>query len=247
MSGAFPGAWAYYKDRRETDAAFELAEKLGAPADIDRLMIESMDELLNGARLPTLESWVDRASARVGESPSVLLAQAEVALRQGRHLIAQSIAERITRGASGEVPVAFRAYLLGGRAAHVGSREDDALALYREAERVACAKGERRLAKWGQLTAAAAPSSMWLTSFSASFKPRQQKDSIRPSWFEPPTSDSPSVSTSVASRACPRRNVSPSSWRRCPILSSDARSDRHSHARSTSPRSTPPRCRLRRS
>jgi DNA-binding CsgD family transcriptional regulator len=156
VSGAFPGAWAYYKDRRETDAAFELAEKLGAPADIDRLMIESMDELLNGARLPTLESWVDRASARVGESPSVLLAQAEVALRQGRHLIAQSIAERITRGASGEVPVAFRAYLLGGRAAHVGSREDDALALYREAERVACAKGERRLAKWGQLTAAAA-------------------------------------------------------------------------------------------
>jgi DNA-binding NarL/FixJ family response regulator len=156
MVSAFPGAWAYYKDTREIDAAFELAEKLGAPADIDRFIAEAMDELLSGARLPTLDSWAGIATARVGQSPSILLAQAEVALRQGRHLIAQAIAERVSRVTPADEEVAFRTYLVGGRAAHVGSREHDALALYRKAERVATSNDQRRLAKWGQLTAAAA-------------------------------------------------------------------------------------------
>ena len=155
VTEAFSGAWAYYADRRELDAAFELVEKHGVPPDIDRLIIDSIDQLLNSARLPTLESWVDRATDRVGESPTVLLANAEVALRHGRHLTAQAMAERVTRGVSGG-ELEFRAHLVGGKAAHVGSREDDALVLYRKAESAGRSNEERRLARWGQLTAAAA-------------------------------------------------------------------------------------------
>jgi DNA-binding CsgD family transcriptional regulator len=155
-SGTFLRAWAYYKNRRELDAAFELVEKLGDAADVDRLIVEAMDDLLNGARLPTLESWVERASARVGESPAVLVAQAEVALRQGRHLTAQAVAERIIRGGPMDEAVAFRAYLVGAKAAHVGAREDDALSLYEQAEAAGRSDRERRLARWGLLTAAAA-------------------------------------------------------------------------------------------
>jgi DNA-binding CsgD family transcriptional regulator len=154
--GAFSSAWAYYKERRELDAAFDLAEQLGAPDDVDRLILDAMDELLNRARLSTLESWVDRASARVGESSSVLLAQGEVALRQGRHLTSQAIAERVLRCKPTDQRVLFRTFLLGGKAAHVGSREHDALSLFRHAEEVGSGDNERRLARWGQLTASAA-------------------------------------------------------------------------------------------
>ena len=107
--------------RRELDAAFELTESLGRAADVDRLLLESTEDLLNSARLTTLESWATRAADRVGKSAAVLLTQAEVALHQGRHLTTQAVAERVLRGAPVDPEVNFRAYLVGGKAAHVGS------------------------------------------------------------------------------------------------------------------------------
>ena len=145
-------AWTHYRGRGEFDAAFDLAEKAGTANDVDRLVLDSMDALLEGARVPTLEHWVLRAADRVGESTSVLLAQAEIALRQGRHLAAQAVAERVCR--NGDPGSAFRAFMIAGRAAHVGSREDEALALFDFAERAARTEVECRHAKWGQLTAA---------------------------------------------------------------------------------------------
>ena len=145
-------AWTHYRGRGELDAAFDLTKRVGTPVDVDRLVAESMGELLDGARLPTLQLWVSHASDRVGETPSVLLAQAEIALRQGRHLAAQAIAERASRGR--DQSVAYRALMVGGNAAHVGSREDDALKLFGAAERVAASGEERRQARWGQLAAA---------------------------------------------------------------------------------------------
>jgi DNA-binding CsgD family transcriptional regulator len=145
-------AWIHYRGRGEFDAAFDLTEKVGTARDVDRLVLDSMDALLEGARVPTLEHWVLRAADRVGETTSVLLAQAEIALRQGRHLAAQAVAERVCR--SGEPAGAFRALMIAGRAAHVGSREDEALALFDCAEHAARSEEERRHAKWGQLTAA---------------------------------------------------------------------------------------------
>jgi DNA-binding NarL/FixJ family response regulator len=145
-------ASAHYRGRGELDAAFDLTERVGGPEDVDRLVSESMRELLNRARLPTLELWASHVADRLGENTTVLLAQAEISLRHGRHLTAQALAERVTR--SGDRSASYHANLLGGRAAHVGSREQDALVLYRRAEETARDEGERRDAKWGQLTAA---------------------------------------------------------------------------------------------
>jgi DNA-binding CsgD family transcriptional regulator len=145
-------ASAHYRGRGELDAAFDLTNRLGGPEDVDRLVSESMAQLLDTARLPTLKLWASHAATRVGESTTVLLARAEVALRQGRHLTAQSLVERVP--SSENRPTVYRANLLGGRAAHVGSREQDALILYRRAEEAASDDDERRGAKWGQLTAA---------------------------------------------------------------------------------------------
>jgi DNA-binding CsgD family transcriptional regulator/tetratricopeptide (TPR) repeat protein len=144
-------ASAHYRVRGELDAAFDLTERVGRAEDVDRLVSESMTELLTRARLPTLELWVSQLEERLGENSTVLLAQAEIALRQGRHLTAQALAERVTRLPDGKV--AHRANVVGGRAAHVGSREQDALILYRRAEETAVNDFERRVAKWGELTA----------------------------------------------------------------------------------------------
>jgi DNA-binding CsgD family transcriptional regulator len=145
-------AWIHYRGRGEFDAAFDLTEKVGTAKDVDRLVLDSMDALLEGAQVPTLEHWALRAADRVGETTSVLLAQAEISLRRGRHLAAQAIAERVCK--SGEESVGFRGFMIAGRAAHVGSREDEALALFDHAEQSAHDDRERRHAKWGQLTAA---------------------------------------------------------------------------------------------
>ena len=49
---AYSTAWAYYTARKLPDAAFDLAHELGVPRDIDRSLIESIDELLHaGAHL----------------------------------------------------------------------------------------------------------------------------------------------------------------------------------------------------
>jgi DNA-binding CsgD family transcriptional regulator len=145
-------ARAHYRGRGELDAAFELTERAGAPGDVDQLVWDSMSELLDGARLPTLEAWVSRAVTRSGETPAVRLAQAEIALRQGRDLTAQALSATVVR--DGDVPLRHRAYLVAGKAAHVGLREEEALSLYRAAESAARDESERREARWGQLTAA---------------------------------------------------------------------------------------------
>ncbi len=144
-------ALAQYRIRGELDAAFDLTEKIGPPGVVDRLVSESMDELLDRARLRTLELWVSRAISGGSETTGVLLAQAEIALRQGRHLTAQGLSERVSR--NDPKSSAYRAYLIGAKAAHVGTREKEALALYRQAGESATDEMERRLAKWGQLTA----------------------------------------------------------------------------------------------
>ena len=105
---AFSTAWAYYTARKQPDAAFDLAHELGVPSDIDRSLIESIDDLLHGARISTLETWVSQAVGLVGETPAVLVAQAEIALRRGRHLTAQALADRAARpmGSAGALSIA---------------------------------------------------------------------------------------------------------------------------------------------
>jgi len=146
---AFPAAAAYYTSRNEPDAAFDLAHDLGVPSDVDRLLIESMDELLNNARLSTLESWVARSARLVGESAAVLVARAEIALRRGRHLTAQALADRAARVQDVPQEVGYRAQIVGGRAAHIGQREDEALAAYERAEGTAATEHQRRVLDGG--------------------------------------------------------------------------------------------------
>jgi ATP/maltotriose-dependent transcriptional regulator MalT len=137
-----------YRTRREWDAAFEAIVRSGATAELEDLMRRALDELLDAARLSTLTKWCDLAVAAGVDAPIFAVARAETMLRNGRHVEAVAYAEV---AAAGEPELEFRALSIAGRAAHLASTEESALALYRRAEAVASNDAETRDAKWGQV------------------------------------------------------------------------------------------------
>lgn len=147
-AGSVDTCIGYYREQREWDALFEVLAREGPARELEGLMRAALDELLDTARLSTLQRWCELA-AREGLSDAIFsLANAELMLRHGRHVEAMGYAEA---AAGDDRELAFRALSLAGRAAHLASREEDALDLYRRAEEAAGTDGERRDAKWGQL------------------------------------------------------------------------------------------------
>jgi len=138
-----------YMRRREWDAAFDTIVKSERTAELGPLMRAALDELLDTARLPSIETWYEHAVQFDVDSPVVSVARAEVALRRGRYAEARAFGE--VAAAAERFDLKFRALTVAGRAAHLASREEDALDLYRRAEAAASDDPERRDALWGQL------------------------------------------------------------------------------------------------
>ena len=138
----------HYRARHEWDAAFEIVAREGVTDELGSLLAAALDELLETARLSTVQRWCELAASAGADAPIFAVANAEVMLRHGRHVEAMAHAED---AASRDVELAFRSLSLAGRAAHLASRENDALAFYRRAEELAASESERRDAMWGQL------------------------------------------------------------------------------------------------
>jgi DNA-binding CsgD family transcriptional regulator/tetratricopeptide (TPR) repeat protein len=147
---------ALYRRRMEWDAAFDLVDRYGTADDFERLFSDALDALLNAARLATVETWIGRADARQLSSSTIELAKAELALREGKHLSAQTFAQSALALAGDRRAEAWRAAMVAGRAAHTGSREESALEFYRVAETLADSPRNTRDALWGQLMSASA-------------------------------------------------------------------------------------------
>jgi LuxR family maltose regulon positive regulatory protein len=138
---------AHYKARRDWDAAFDVIARRGAVPELEPLLLEALDDLLETARLSTIEAWCDFARRSGIDAPAFSLARAETALRLGRHAQAQAFAE----SAAAETQLTFRALSVAGRAAHLATREEDARELYRRAEALSQTETDRNDALWGQL------------------------------------------------------------------------------------------------
>jgi ATP/maltotriose-dependent transcriptional regulator MalT len=141
----------HYRMRRDWDAAFELIARHGPASELETILHEALDDLLDTARLSTIEMWCKLAASLRFDAPIFAVAQAELSLRQGRFAEAQTFAES---GAAPESDLTFRALCVAGRAAHLAWREEEALELYRRAEVVASSETERRDALWGQVMCA---------------------------------------------------------------------------------------------
>lgn len=138
-----------YRKRREWDAALDVIAKHGLKAEVEHVLVEALDDLLDTARLSSIEHWLALAREFGLEQPIFALARAEVALRFGRCAEARIFAEAAASSRAADVVV--RALLLAGRAAHLSSREESALEFFDRAAAAARTESERRDALWGQL------------------------------------------------------------------------------------------------
>ena len=141
----------HYQSHRDWDAAFEVIARNRLGEELERLVLDALDDMLGTARLQTVEAWCDLGASLGVQTPAFSLAHAEVALRQGQLSEAQLHAEV---AAEGDTELKFRALYVAGRAAHIASREEEALELYRRAETLAPNHVARRDALWGQLICA---------------------------------------------------------------------------------------------
>jgi DNA-binding NarL/FixJ family response regulator len=175
---------AIYRRRRDWDAAFELISRFALVSELADLVVAALDELLESARLPTLIKWSDYARLVGLDEPGVGLARAETALRLGHHLEAIAHATAAARSA-GRMQV--RALLVAGRAAHLASLEDEALALFQSAETAAESPSERLEARWGQLMCAIElelpHAESWLRELNAAAQVADARDQVRSAAF----------------------------------------------------------------
>ena len=141
----------HYRSHRDWDGAFDVIARNRLGHELGDLVLEALDELLDTARLQTVEAWCELGASLGLQAPVFSLARAEVALRHGRLSEAQVHAEV---AAQDDSELKFRALYVGGRAAHIASREEEALELYRRAESAATTHVARRDALWGQLICA---------------------------------------------------------------------------------------------
>lgn len=142
----------FYLSRQNWDAAFDLIERNCLASQFESLLESGLDSLLNEARLASLERWLEFWAGRP-PTPIVQIAMAELALRRGEHLQALTLAEHALSlaGARKSRSLRFRALLVAGQAANVGTDEVAALNYFKRAEEIAQTSGQAREAMWGQL------------------------------------------------------------------------------------------------
>lgn len=133
------------------DEAFELIERFDQRQLLSNLIGASMERLLSTGRTSTLRAWVQAASH---DAPTVRLAGAELALREGRYYESEALALLAARDLMDVPDLAARASFVAGRAAHVASREEEAKLYYQQAAEVAESSDLIRRAEFGELQAA---------------------------------------------------------------------------------------------
>lgn len=139
------------------DEAFELIQRFDQHRLLPDLIEASMERLLVLGRTKTLRAWV---AAAAQDAPSVRLAGAELALREGRFYESEALAVHAARDLGDFPDLAARAYLVAGRAAHIAAREEEAQTYYQQAAEVAESPELVRRAEFGEFQAAVELESM---------------------------------------------------------------------------------------
>src|SRR6266516_6562621 len=108
--------------RRRWDDAFAVVETAGANSSLIELVRVAFRPLLDEGRLSTLTRWASVARARVGVSPVLDLADAEVAFRRNHDREAGALATQAARHLGPDDPLRGRSFYIAGQAARLGDR-----------------------------------------------------------------------------------------------------------------------------
>ena len=140
-------------DKRRWDDAFAVVEAAGENSSLIELVRVAFRPLLDEGRLSTLTRWATIARERVGVSPVLDLAEAEVAFRHGRDREAEALAAQAERLLEPNDPLRGRSFYVAGQAARLGDRPQESVKNFRLAEKFADTREDLREALWGQLSA----------------------------------------------------------------------------------------------
>jgi ATP/maltotriose-dependent transcriptional regulator MalT len=143
----------WYHRHGDWDPLFELIVREQLIDSFETALEDALYDLLNTGRLATLRALIKQAQDAGWGTPVIDLARAEIALRDGNNLLAAMCAASAYEGLSAEAPLSFKALTAAARAAHLGNDEEEASALYKEAEANARTEDERREARWGLVSA----------------------------------------------------------------------------------------------
>jgi LuxR family maltose regulon positive regulatory protein len=119
------------------DDVWQLIQDRDRPDLLPRLIESSLPTLLDGSRLPALESWIAFGHANSVVSPLLDLAEAEVSFLAGEHTKAYALALQATHHFDDSSPLRWRAHAIAGRSAHFSDRLSVAVDHLREARSIA--------------------------------------------------------------------------------------------------------------
>ena len=113
-------AIAFLREEGLGHEAFEIAVRFDRDDEIIGLIGSAGQSLTEQGKLTTLTRWVQTARTRHLAAPAIDLAEAQVALHQGRFDTSELVALRLARSTA-DVKIVARAYAVAGAAAHLGS------------------------------------------------------------------------------------------------------------------------------
>jgi LuxR family maltose regulon positive regulatory protein len=136
------------------DELFDLGRRLGSDDLLTVLFEQGVRPALSEGRSVSVQRWIEYARADSLVTPSLELAQAELALRDGKYLSAETLAVEATTRLDLSDDFTGWALSIAGRAAHLAGREEQAIDYYRRARLSASTDEARRAAELGELKSA---------------------------------------------------------------------------------------------
>jgi ATP/maltotriose-dependent transcriptional regulator MalT len=132
------------------DEAFSLISDFGRHDLLDTLFGSALIALTREGRLATLREWLDYARSHDLAFPSLDLAEAELAFRQGVHELAEMLADTAARALAFASPLKSAAHFLAGQSSYLLDETALALRHFEDASENARTATDSRNALWGQ-------------------------------------------------------------------------------------------------
>jgi LuxR family maltose regulon positive regulatory protein len=133
------------------DDAFALLRRFYSERVFVKLFERSLDDLLQGSRLPTLARWVQLAEENHVDAPVLDLARAELAFAAGHRRKAEELGLRSGRRLKARHPLRSRAYYVAGISARMNCYPERGGEAFENALRFATTTHDKMGAIWGQL------------------------------------------------------------------------------------------------
>lgn len=144
----------FLEEEQRWENAFEVIRRFELDHLLPELIATALYDLLDRGMLDVLGEFVREGKRRLGNSPVLDLAAAELAFREGFHARSLALAQSAAQGLSEKTDLSSRAYCRAGHAAYFLDHIGAAASNFKQARGTARTDADKRKAIWGQFLAA---------------------------------------------------------------------------------------------